>query len=203
MDVISRRLGRLERDPVRLLPFQRRISTKRPCAPPVEAPGDRIMGLLDPELDNLRGVLERFTDAYLDFILGKEVLALSRTAVSEGRQHTARCPPVRAGVGACCHLVRQVLRGADKARPHAAGVAPRHVRSLQGFDRERLSGVRALWGGATDGQGSRGTERGGRVPPGLCDRAAVMTSPVQFQQSRPRRTPPSRGDDRMSDQLRR
>ena len=50
----------------------------------VEGPGDQIMGLLDPECDDLRGILEGFADAYLKFILDKEVLAITRTAAAEG-----------------------------------------------------------------------------------------------------------------------
>ncbi len=50
----------------------------------VEGPGDKIMGMLDPGADDLRSVLERFAKAYLGFILGDEVLAITRTAVSEG-----------------------------------------------------------------------------------------------------------------------
>lgn len=50
----------------------------------VEAPGDQIMDLLDPQREDLRGMLEQFGRAYLGFILGEEVLAITRTAVSEG-----------------------------------------------------------------------------------------------------------------------
>ena len=49
-----------------------------------EGRGDQIMGLLDPETHDLRANLERFASAYLDFILGKDVLAITRTAIAEG-----------------------------------------------------------------------------------------------------------------------
>ncbi len=50
----------------------------------VEGPGDQIMGLLDPQAEDLRAVLKKFARAYLDFILGKEILSITRTAVAEG-----------------------------------------------------------------------------------------------------------------------
>ena len=50
----------------------------------VEGPGDQIMGLLDPEAEDVREVLKTFARAYLDFILGEEVLSITRTAVAEG-----------------------------------------------------------------------------------------------------------------------
>ncbi len=50
----------------------------------VEGPGDQIMGLLNPAADDLQRVLERFGNAYLGFILGNDVLAITRTAVAEG-----------------------------------------------------------------------------------------------------------------------
>ena len=50
----------------------------------VVPPGDQIMNLLDATSDDLRGVLERFASAYLDFVLGDDVLAFTRTAVAEG-----------------------------------------------------------------------------------------------------------------------
>ncbi len=49
-----------------------------------EGPGDQIMNLLDPGLDDIRGVLRRFGKAYVRFIIGEEVLAITRTAISEG-----------------------------------------------------------------------------------------------------------------------
>ena len=49
-----------------------------------EGPGDQIMNLLDPLSDDLRGVLKRFGKAYVGFIIGQEVLAITRTAISEG-----------------------------------------------------------------------------------------------------------------------
>ncbi|WP_428391031.1 TetR/AcrR family transcriptional regulator [Lichenicoccus sp.] len=49
-----------------------------------EGRGDQIMALLDPETHDLRANLERFASAYLDFILEKDVLAITRTAVAEG-----------------------------------------------------------------------------------------------------------------------
>ena len=49
-----------------------------------QGPGDQIMDLLDSRSDDLRGVLERFGRAYVHFILGTEVLAITRTAIHEG-----------------------------------------------------------------------------------------------------------------------
>ncbi len=49
----------------------------------VEGPGDKIMNLLDPQADDLHEMLERFANAYLGFILGSDVLAITRTAVAE------------------------------------------------------------------------------------------------------------------------
>ena len=54
----------------------------------VEGPGDEIMSLLDPDADDLQAMLERFANAYLGFILGNEVLAITRTAVAEGATST-------------------------------------------------------------------------------------------------------------------
>ena len=49
-----------------------------------EGPGDQIMGLLDPDLDDVRGVLRRFAKAYVAFIVSGEVIAITRTAIAEG-----------------------------------------------------------------------------------------------------------------------
>ncbi len=49
-----------------------------------EGPGDQIMDLLDPCCVDLTAVLVRFGKAYLAFILGKDVLAITRTAIHEG-----------------------------------------------------------------------------------------------------------------------
>jgi AcrR family transcriptional regulator len=49
-----------------------------------EGPGDQIMALLDTKANDLRAVLKRFARAYLDFILGEEVLRITRTAIAEG-----------------------------------------------------------------------------------------------------------------------
>ncbi len=83
MDMISRRLGGSKgtlygyfQSKEELFEAAMRVA--------VEGPGDQIMGLLDPDVKDLRGMLERFGRAYLDFILGEEVLAITRTAVSEG-----------------------------------------------------------------------------------------------------------------------
>ncbi len=49
-----------------------------------EGPGDQIMNLLNPLCTDVRKVLIRFGTAYVHFILGTEVLAVTRTAISEG-----------------------------------------------------------------------------------------------------------------------
>lgn len=50
----------------------------------VEGPGDQILDLLDPEAPDLRSVLCRFAKAYISFVIGTEVLAITRTAIAEG-----------------------------------------------------------------------------------------------------------------------
>jgi AcrR family transcriptional regulator len=49
-----------------------------------EAPGDRIMGLLERPAKSLRAALEAFSAAYLSFVLGTQVLAIKRTAIADG-----------------------------------------------------------------------------------------------------------------------
>ncbi len=49
-----------------------------------EGPGDQIMDLLDPCCVDLIAASVRFGKAYLTFILGKDVLAITRTAIHEG-----------------------------------------------------------------------------------------------------------------------
>jgi AcrR family transcriptional regulator len=49
-----------------------------------EGAGDQIMGILKSQSGGIRAVLESFSLAYLNFILGKDVLAITRTAIADG-----------------------------------------------------------------------------------------------------------------------
>ena len=49
-----------------------------------EGRGDRIVQLLDPDSSDLRANLELFAQTYLDFIVGNDVLAITRTGIAEG-----------------------------------------------------------------------------------------------------------------------
>lgn len=49
----------------------------------MEERGLRTVGLLDPSDQDLRAVLERFGEAYLDFLLDREGLGATRTAIAE------------------------------------------------------------------------------------------------------------------------
>ena len=83
MDTISRRLGGSKATLYGYFQSKEELFETAMRAA-VEGPGDQIMGLLDPVAADMRSMLERFGKAYLDFILGEEVLAITRTAVSEG-----------------------------------------------------------------------------------------------------------------------
>jgi AcrR family transcriptional regulator len=50
----------------------------------VESAAERIMPLLDAESEDVQGVLERFAEAYLTFIVSDEILPITRAIVSEG-----------------------------------------------------------------------------------------------------------------------
>lgn len=113
-----------------------------------EGPGDQIMNLLDPEAEDLAAVLERFADAYLDFITGSEVLAITRTAIAEGSAsgsalgaHLFAQGPGRAGVKMSDYIAAVIARGG--LREASPTVAARHLKSLieAGFLEEALHGA--------------------------------------------------------------
>ncbi len=112
----------------------------------VEGPGDQIMGLLDPESDDLRGVLERFANVYLKFILDGEVLAITRTAAAEGFNtplgaHLFAQGPGRALTGFRKFFAEQMKRKRlREASPRAASL---HFKGLieTGFLEEALYGA--------------------------------------------------------------
>ncbi len=113
----------------------------------VEGPGDQIMGLLDPEIDDLRKVLTTFARAYLDFILGEEVLSITRTAVADGAglplgTHLFDQGPGRAITLFLKFFEEQIKRGRLRAgRPVILSL---HFKSLieSGFLEEALYGTR-------------------------------------------------------------
>ena len=113
----------------------------------VEAPGDKIMELLDPEPDDLRTCLEKFAKAYLGFILDKNVLAITRTAVAEGFDsslgpHLFEQGPQRALTTLAAFLAGQMERG--RLRKTSAAVASIHFKGLieAGFLEEALYGAK-------------------------------------------------------------
>ncbi len=114
----------------------------------VETPGDRIMELLDPEADDLRSCLERFAKAYLGFILEKNVLAITRTAVAEGFDsslgpHLFEQGPQRALATLAKFFAEQMERG--RLCKSSAVVASIHFKGLieAGFLEEALYGAKS------------------------------------------------------------
>ena len=111
-----------------------------------EGPGDQIMDLLDSEARDLRVVLNRFARAYLQFILGAEVLAITRTAIAEGSnsalgKHLFEQGPRRALVKMTNFFARLMQRGViGPARPERASL---HFKGLieAGFLEEALYGA--------------------------------------------------------------
>ena len=86
----------------------------------VEPPGDQITGLLDPDVGDLRAVLERFANAYMGFVLGDDVLALTRTAITEGTSsslgpHLFEQGPQRAVTNLANFFANQIMRGRLRA----------------------------------------------------------------------------------------
>jgi AcrR family transcriptional regulator len=112
----------------------------------VEGPGDQIMDILDPEADNLRAVLNRFAKAYLSFILGKDVLAITRTAIHEGYNsllgpHLFAQGPGRALTKMSKFFAEMMKRG--KLRKAPPTTAALHFKGLleAGFLEEALYGA--------------------------------------------------------------
>jgi AcrR family transcriptional regulator len=50
----------------------------------VEGAAERILPLLDVESEDVQGVLERFAEAYVAFVVSDEILPITRAIVSEG-----------------------------------------------------------------------------------------------------------------------
>ena len=98
-----------------------------------EGRGDQVMGLLDPQTADLRDNLERFALAYLDFILGDDVLAITRTAVAEGANsalgaHLFEQGPRRAVMMLTRFFAHQMERG--RLREASPLVAALHLKGL-------------------------------------------------------------------------
>ena len=121
MDMISRRLGGSKGTLYGYFQSKEELFETAMLAS-VEPPGDQIMGLLDPDVDDLRTVLERFAHAYIEFILGKEVLAFTRTAVGEGANlslgpHLFEHGPMRAVTMFVKFFTEQMRRGRLRQAP--------------------------------------------------------------------------------------
>ena len=111
-----------------------------------EGPGDQIMSLLDPEADDLRAVLVRFGRAYVGFIIGEEVLAITRTAIHEGSGSALGCHLFEQGPGRALSKMerffgQQIARG--RLRQASARAASLHFKGLieSGFLEEALFGA--------------------------------------------------------------
>ncbi len=111
-----------------------------------EGPGDQIMNLLDPDAADLRAVLNDFARAYLNFILGDEVLAITRTAIAEGfnsplGKHLFEQGPQRALTKMTKFFEILMARGTlPPGRPNAASL---HFKALieAGFLEQALYGA--------------------------------------------------------------
>ena len=111
-----------------------------------EGPGDQIMDLLDRQAGDLQGVLTRFAKAYLGFITGKEVLAITRTAIAEGHStplgpHLFDHGPGRARSKMIAFFAELIATGA--LRPGQPEVIALHFKSLieGGYLEEALYGA--------------------------------------------------------------
>ncbi len=145
MDTISRRLGGSKGTLYGYFQSKEELYETAMRAA-VGAPGDQIMDLLDPQSDDLRAVLERFTEAYLDFILGKEVLEVTRTAVGEGANsslgpHLYDQGPARAVALFVKFFAEQIKRG--RLRPTSPLATALHFKGLieSGFLESALYGA--------------------------------------------------------------
>ena len=114
-----------------------------------QAPGDRIMELLDPEGDDLRVTLTRFAKEYLKFVLSEEVLSITRTAIAEGStsslgQHMFKAGPGHALEKMTGFFAEMVRRG--KLRDVSPKVAAIQFKSILEGGRleESLFGVKPL-----------------------------------------------------------
>ena len=111
-----------------------------------EGPGDQIMVLLDPDIADARAVLHRFATGYLRFIVSDEVLAITRTAISDGSSsalgpHLFEQGPGRALTKMTRYFAALMARGAlRQAPPEKAAV---HFKGLieAGFLEKALYGA--------------------------------------------------------------
>lgn len=111
-----------------------------------EGPGDQIMDLLDPEIADLDTALRRFAKAYLHFVIGSDVLAITRTAIAEGSgsalgPHLFEQGPGRALTRLATYFSALMARGA--LRQGSPEMAARHFKGLieAGFLEEALYGA--------------------------------------------------------------
>jgi AcrR family transcriptional regulator len=112
-----------------------------------EGPGDQIMGLLEKESGNLRTVLEKFSLAYLNFILGEDVLAITRTAIADGAgsslgPHLFEQGPGRAIAKLTRFFEKEIAVG--RVRSTSAATSAIHFKGLieAGFLEEALYGAK-------------------------------------------------------------
>lgn len=111
-----------------------------------EGRGDSIMALLNPDAPDLRTMLEPFAKAYVDFILGDDVLSITRTAIAEGAAselgaHLFGQGPGRALSKLTSYLAIEMERG--RIRRSSPELAALHLKGLieAGFLEEALYGA--------------------------------------------------------------
>ncbi len=83
MDMISRRLGGSKGTLYGYFQSKEELFETAMMAA-IVGPGDQIMGILAVDTPDLRDTLENFGVVYLEFVLGDQVLAITRTAIAEG-----------------------------------------------------------------------------------------------------------------------
>ena len=112
-----------------------------------EGPGDQIMGILEKRTGTVRSVLEKFSLAYLNFILGEEVLAITRTAIADGAgsslgPHLFEQGPGRAIAKLTRYFEKEIAAG--RIRSASAITAAIHLKGLieAGFLEEALYGAK-------------------------------------------------------------
>ncbi len=111
-----------------------------------EGPGDQIMDLLDPRRDDLRVVLKAFAKAYLTFIIGEQVLVITRTAIAEGSSTSLGPHLYEQGPGRALRKMEayfaKLIQG-EKLRQESPAVMSRHFKGLveAGFLEQALYGA--------------------------------------------------------------
>ena len=120
-----------------------------------EGPGDQIMDLLDAGQDDLRVVLRAFAKAYLTFILGEQVLVITRTAISEGAATSLGPHLFEQGPGRALRKMESYfgkLIQDEKLREECPTVVSRHFKGLveAGFLEQALYGAPILKDKAID-----------------------------------------------------